>query len=144
VCNRLDAGYQGKGKASRASKVTANYSLHSARSLGDRVMGLLDRPEATKGGVGKVKDTLRATYGQDWPYRTGAVGAVCFTDSLQGSSGVLIQTKGLDELRNDPPGNPGCRLKVCRAPNANTKASEGKKRDTFIRDSERKSFTPVA
>jgi hypothetical protein len=56
----------------RASKVTANYSLHSARSLGDRVMGLLDRPEATKGWVGKVKDTLRATYGQGWPHSPGA------------------------------------------------------------------------
>jgi hypothetical protein len=74
-----------EGKASRASKVTTNYSLHSARSLGDRVMGLLDRPAATKGGVGKVKDTLRATYGQGWPYRTGAVGAVASTDSLRGA-----------------------------------------------------------
>ncbi len=49
-----------EGKASRASKVTANYSLHSARSLGGRVMGLLDWPEAKNSGVGKVKGNLWA------------------------------------------------------------------------------------
>ncbi len=79
-----------EGKASKASKITANYSLHSARSLGGRVMGLLDWPEAKNGGVGKVKDTLRATYGQGWPYRTGAKGSVCFADCLRVRFGVLI------------------------------------------------------
>ena len=68
-----------EGKASKASKVTANCSLHSARSLGDRVMGLLDRPAAKK-GLGRKGQRRR--YGQGWPYRTGAEGAVAFAVGL--------------------------------------------------------------
>ncbi len=53
-------------------------------------MGLLDWPEAKKGWVGKVKDALQATYGQGWPYRTGAEGSACFTGSLRVRPGVLV------------------------------------------------------
>ncbi len=80
-----------KGKASRASKVTTNYSLHSARSIRDRVIGLLDRPEAKNGGVGKGKG-----------HNAGPIGpagrAVCFTDILRGASWCASTPRTLEAI----------------------------------------------